>query len=316
MIKKLLLSTVLATYALSSNIYNTFPTDKEAFAFKKGFQLAIMSLIDAREFKIQGRKEDVAELKSFLVLVDSTDLDDADKMALQKIGFIYDDSIRLTNNTIMMADFKSKPNAVTLAKTLNITYFNKNAPHRRAYVYETKQNEVFYKEKSLAYEIAELIEEELKSEMKAILITDKSPKSNTQTQNTQKEQIVPQAVLTPKKVEKPTAPAKKTAQPVKTETKEPVKPTKVSKVNTQPFFIQFAPKGKYVIRYKLIKDLNDKTIDSSDFIKQSQIENNGELLMADNYIITTDDKKFIKSENGFFYLEKSIEVINDFTKDN
>lgn len=318
MLKKLLLTTAFTTVAFASDIYNTFPTDKEAFAFKKGFQLAIMSLKDGREYKLQGKDESEVKLKDHIVFIDSTDMDDSDKMAVQKIGFIYSESVRLNDNRIAIASFSSKANAITLAKTLNRTYFNKNAPHRRAYVYEKKGSDVFFREKSIAFEIANILEEELRNEMKVIYIKDNKKAINKPV--SQKVATPPSSVQKNTQANMQISNSKKTAQnqQINKEQSKSVTPTinkKESHINKEPFFIQFIPKGKFVVNYKLIKDINNKNINSSDLIKQSQIENDGELLLADNYIITTDDKKFIKAQNGFFYKEDQIEVINDFTKE-
>lgn len=316
MIKKTTLFLLLVGSQLfADNIYNTFPTDKEAFAFKKGFSLSIMSLIDGREFRLQGRTEEEVKFKDFLVMVDTTDLDDADKFAIQKIGFIYADSIRLTDERIVIADFERKANAVTLARTLNTNYFNKNAPHRRAYIYEKKTAEKFYREKSFFYEIANLIEENLKTNMKVIYIKDKQPITKNVTPQVApqiKKEIAKEAVNQEPTIEKP----KKVSPPKENKPEEkPLKSVVESKINTEPFFIQFLPKGRYINRFKLSKDMSDKTISNSDLIKQSQIENPGELLTSENYLITTDGIKYFKSNDNFYYLSADSEIIADFVKE-
>ena len=323
MIKSIIIIATLIVNLVASNIYNTFPTTKEAFAFKKGFSLAIMSLIDGREFKIQGRMEEQIEFKNYMVIVDATDLDDADKFAIQKIGFIYASSIRLTDERIVIADFERKANAITLAKTLNRDYFNKNAPHRRAYTYEKQIDEKFYKEKSFFYEVADLIEDQLKDEMKVLVIEDKrpnlSPVKNTLSPNHKIIKPNPQMQNTTTKKIKTQVKKQNNSILEKPQKEKPIKQEKkiqsFSKTNTEPFFIQFIPKGRYITRYTLSKDVTEKDISEKDFVKENEIENSGELIISDLYIITKDKVKFYKAENGFYYKASQSEVINDFTKE-
>lgn len=326
MYKKTIISLFFSTSVLmASNIYNTFPTDKEAFAFKKGFSLAIMSLVDGREFNLQGREESEVVFKEHLVIIDTTDLDDADKFAIQKIGFIYADSIRLNDERIVIADFERKANAVTLAKTLNRNYFNKNAQHRRAYPYERKNNERFYKEKSFFYEVANLLEEQLKNEMKVIYIRENMPKSSSpitnqvprvQTKINPIEAVAPN--LKPKQVanEQPRKPIKTELDPI--EVIETPKEEVISYINKEVFFIQFIPKGRYINRYKLVSSKTPTSTDISDndFIKQNQEENSGELIISENYITSKDKTKFFKANDGYYYKANECEVVVDFAKEN
>lgn len=340
--KILILILLSATCLIADGIYNTMPNDKEAFAFKKGFSLAITSLIDGREYRLQGREESSVNFKDYLVMIDTTDLDDADKFAIQKIGFIYANSIRLNDERIVIADFERKANAATLAKTLNNNYFNKNAPHRRAYVYEKKNTDIFYKEKSFFYEIANFIEEKLKKEMEVVYITAKEPQpvqnQAQKSQNIAEEQKnnapqptpskSPQATpikITPKVVQSSNnqktqstaelfkdVPAKLKNEDVPTVKKTNKTAEKESKINTDYFFIQFLPTGDHVTPYKLIKDIKDKHISNLDLAKQSQTQNVGDVFTSENYIITTDDIKFYQANNGLFYKASECEVIVDF----
>lgn len=315
MLRKIVLNSVLATIltpCFAQGIYSTMPTTQEAIAFKKGFQLAVMSLKDGREYKIQGKEEEEVQTRPYMVLIDTTDLDDADKMAIQKIGFIYAESTRLKGNKILMASFEEKPNAVTLAKNLNRDYFSKNAPHRRAYVYEKRVNETFYKEKSLFSRMAEMIETDLKNSIPVIYIKDKTP------------------TIQPKAVEKKETPkeAPKTVSPIAKKVIEEQKPTqkniapasqepaiKTSHTNKEPIYIQFFQKGKYTIQYKLSATATKGNIGNSDLIKDKEIENDGTLLTAQEYLVTKEGIKYYKSDSGHYYLEANIEIINNFTEE-
>lgn len=312
--KKLLLTLLLLIDIIyAGNIYNTFPTDKEALAFKKGFQLALMVIKSGREFEIQGTNNEEIEFQDFIVFVDSTELDTADKIAVQVTGFTYAQSVRLLDDRIAIADFDNRPDAITLAKTLNTTYFNKNAPHRRAYVYEKKKNDRFYRANSITTAISKSLKQQIKDEMKIIYIKDKDVTKIKTPSPTPI--VIDKPIIKDIKIQEQPKPKVQTPKKViKDVAKKVIKPFE-SHLNKEPFFIQFLNKGKYVTRYKLDKNLNSTNIHSRDFIKQSQIENDGVLIMSDNYIITTDKKKYYKGENGYFYPSNNCEIINDFTKE-
>lgn len=309
---------LLVISSLNADTYNNQPSDSEALAFKRGFNLCQSSLIDGREFRIQGTKEEEIVFKEFMVMIDTTDLDDADRGAIQKIGFIYADSVRLNDERIVMAHFERKANAVSLAKNLNNLYFSKNAPDRKAYTYSKLPNEYFFKEKSFFYEIANIIEQSLKSKMEVVYIKDgigtkkedatpsQIKKSSTHTTD---KKARPEALINSIKIEN-------IQTPIPEKIISAVKSKKIkskSFFNKEPFAAQYIHIGKNIIIYSLAKNTNKTDISSKDMIPATAIENNGDVFFTDAFLITTDKVKFLMSESGKYARFTDVEILDEYT---
>lgn len=148
---------------------------KEATSFYEGFNLALKAL-EAKELEIQGLEEEEVEFNQFMVVVDTTSYDDAIRFALQTIGFKYDKSVRLTfQNWIVISSFDRKANATTLAKKINRKYLAEQPANRKCFVYEKRNNQIFYKEKSLFYKIAKYFKEKYEKEKQIIYVEKKVP---------------------------------------------------------------------------------------------------------------------------------------------
>jgi len=172
MFKKVLLSVILASI-LNAEYFNANEV-KEVQAFSEGFQLAITGT-KLKEFKIQGYKKEEIKFDEYIVVVDSTGLDDAKKFLIQQIGFRTFDSVRLTNEWIVLGSFKEKPNAELLRDTINQKWFNVLDKSRQAFVHQNTTNIAYTKSKSLYSDIAEVIEEDISKNKKILLVEKVTP---------------------------------------------------------------------------------------------------------------------------------------------
>lgn len=172
MFKKILLSTILASM-LNADYFNANEV-KEVQAFSEGFQLAITGT-KVKEFKIQGYRNEQIKFDEFIVVVDSTGLDDAKKFLVQQIGFRTFDSVRLTNEWIVLGSFKEKPNAELLKDTINQKWFHVLDKSRQAFIHQNTTNTVYTKSKSLYSDIAEVIEDDISKNKKILLVEKVNP---------------------------------------------------------------------------------------------------------------------------------------------
>lgn len=192
MIKNILLSITLFIIPLQINANDYFNANelKETQAFAEGFQLAITGT-KLKEFKLQGYKNESIKFDEYIVVVDSTGLDDAKKFLIQSFGFKYFDAVRLSNEWIVLGSFKQKPNAELLMESLNNKWFKVLDKSRRAFIHQNAKDEVYTKAKSFHSDIAELIEEDI-NKNKQILLVEKitAVQPIEVTENTKKEMKV------------------------------------------------------------------------------------------------------------------------------
>jgi len=141
-------------------------------SFSDGFNMAFKGL-SAKEFGIQGLSEAEVDFEEFMIVVDTTGMDDARRFAIQLVGFRYDDSVRVKGgNWIVLSSYSRKPNATSLAMRINNKYFAHQPKNRQAFVYQKPIGKVFYKEKSFFSKIASIIEEDIKKNTKILYVKD------------------------------------------------------------------------------------------------------------------------------------------------
>lgn len=180
MFKKTLLSFILSSILIGINSplnsaeYFNANELRETQAFSEGFQLAITG-VKQKEFKLQGYKNETIQFDEFIVVVDSTGLDDAKKFLIQSFGFKYFDSVRLSNEWIVLGSFAQRPNAELLMESLNNKWFKVLDKSRQAFIHQNAKNTTYTKAKSFHSDIAEIIEEDINKNKKILYVEKTLP---------------------------------------------------------------------------------------------------------------------------------------------
>jgi hypothetical protein len=141
-------------------------------AFKDGYRTALMGMM--KEFQIQGIDNEPISFDQYIVAIDATGVDDYGKIAMQQVGFVDYDAVRLANGWIVYGAFLNDANAKSFKKKLAMKLESFLTKNMQPFVYETKKDERFVRERSVYFKIARHIKEDLEKNTKIVYVTDPS----------------------------------------------------------------------------------------------------------------------------------------------